>query len=106
MGLRKIFHGNGDIQFTEQNMPSGRLRRLHNGKYMKFWPEKRRNGLYKPENAILGPFSDFPRLQAHKRLENEEDSVQQAVPGYDPQVVAMQSLLLAAIVYSTVVGRA
>ena len=31
---------------------------------------------------------------------------QQAVAVYDPQLVAMQSLMLAAIVYSTAVGRA
>ena len=33
-------------------------------------------------------------------------SAQQGVPVYDPQVVAMHTLPLAAIVYSTAVGRA
>ena len=31
--------------------------------------------------------------------------VEQSVPGYGPQAVAMQPRLLAAIVYSTAVGR-
>ena len=55
---------------------------------------------------FLSQFCDFQRLQAQKRLGNEENSVQQAVPGYDPQVVAMQSLSLAAKVYTSAVGRA
>ena len=37
---------------------------------------------------------------------NRKKSTEQSVPGYDPQLVAMQSLLLAAKVYSIAVGRA
>ena len=55
---------------------------------------------------FLGLFFDFPRLPREKRQEIEENSVQQAVPGYDPQVVAMRWPFLAAKVYSTAVGRA
>ena len=55
---------------------------------------------------FLGLFFDFPRLQREKRHKNEGNSVQQAVAGYDPQLVAMQWPFLAAKVYSTAVGRA
>ena len=48
---------------------------------------------------FLGLFFDFPRLQREKRQRNEEYSVQQGVPGYGPQLVAMRSLSLATIVY-------
>ena len=37
---------------------------------------------------------------------DKDRDVQQAVPGYDPQLVAMHTLPLAAIVFSTAVGRA
>ena len=105
MGLRKITDGNGDTQLSELTR-SGRLQASATAKMMKIWPENRRKGLYEPENAIFGPIFDFPRLPREKRRENEENSVQQAVPGYDPQVVAMQWPFLAAKVYSTAVGRA
>ena len=55
---------------------------------------------------FLGLFFDFPRLQREKRQRNEENPVQQAVPGYDPQVVAMQWPFLATIAILTAVGRA
>ena len=63
-------------------------------------------GSTSPKMRFLGPFFDFPRLQAQKRIKNEENSVQQGVPVYDPQLVAMQWPFLAAKVYSTAVGRA
>ena len=53
-----------------------------------------------------GPFFDFQRLQREKWQRNEENSVQQGVPVYDPQLVAMRWPFLAAKVYSTAVGRA
>ena len=54
---------------------------------------------------ILGPIFDFQRLQSEKWQRNEENPVQQGVPVYDPQRVAMRWPFLAAKVYSTAVGR-
>ena len=54
---------------------------------------------------FLGPFFDFQRLQREKWQRNEENPVQQGVPVYDPQLVAMRWPFLAAKVYSTAVGR-
>ena len=42
-------------------------------------------------------------MELQKKTKQEAE---QSVAVYDPQLVAMQSLLLAAIVYSTAVGRA
>ena len=53
---------------------------------------------------FLGLFFGFPRLQAQKRLKNEENSVQQGVPGYGPQVIAWRWLPLAAFVILTAGG--
>ena len=73
---------------------------------MKISPRNRTNELYEPGNAILGLFFGFPRLQREKRLKNEENSVQQGVPGYDPQVVAWRWPSLASKAILTAVGRA
>ena len=61
-------------------------------------------GLYEPEIAIFRPFFRFSRPPGMKFRKNE--SVEQAVPGYDPQVVAMRWPFLAAKVYTSAVGRA
>ena len=61
-------------------------------------------GSTSPEMRFLGLFFDFPRLQREKRRENEEIPVQQSVPGYDPQLVAMHTLPLAARLPSTARG--
>ena len=53
---------------------------------------------------FYGLFFDFPRLQREIRQENEEYSVQQSVPGYDPQLVAMHTLPLAAKLSGTARG--
>ena len=53
---------------------------------------------------ILGLFFDFPRPQRKKQPRNEEIPVQQPVPGYDPQVVAMHTLPLAAKLPNTARG--
>ena len=63
-------------------------------------------GSTSPEMRFLGLFFDFPRLQTQKRPRNEENPVQQAVPGYDPQVIAKQWPSLAAFAILTAVGRA
>ena len=59
-------------------------------------------GLYKPENAIFRPFLRFSRPPGMKIRKNE--SVEQGVAGYDPQVVAMRWLSLATIVILTARG--
>ena len=63
-------------------------------------------GSTSPKYRFLGLFFDFQRLQTQKRLKNEENPVEQSVPGYDPQVIAWQWPSLATIVYSNAVGRA
>ena len=59
-------------------------------------------GLYKPENAIFRPFLRFSRPPGMKIRKNE--SVEQGVAGYDPQVVAMHTPPLAARLSSTARG--
>ena len=59
-------------------------------------------GLYEPENTIFRPFLRFSRPPGLKFRKNE--SVEQAVAGYDPQVVAMQWLFLAAWAILTACG--
>ena len=53
---------------------------------------------------FLGLFFDFQRLQREKRPRNEENSVQQAVAGYDPQLVAWQRPPLASFLSGTARG--
>ena len=53
---------------------------------------------------FLSPFFDFHRLQREKWQRNEENQVQQGVPVYDPQLVAMHTLPLAAILSGTARG--
>ena len=59
-------------------------------------------GLYEPENTIFRPFLRFSRPPGMKIRKNE--SVEQAVAGYDPQVVAIHTLPLAARLPSTARG--
>ena len=49
---------------------------------------------------FLGLFFDFPRLQREKRPRNEENSVQQGVPGYGPQLVRYAMAIPRCIGYS------
>ena len=56
---------------------------------MKIYSENRADGLYEPENAIFRPFLWFSRPLGMKIRKNE--SVEQGVPGYGPQVAAMHT---------------
>ena len=85
MELRKSSDGNGATQLSEQNYAKRTATSLREAKNMKIYSENRSEGLYEPKNAIFGLFFDFPRLQAQKRLKNEENSVQQGVPPYSAQ---------------------
>ena len=59
-------------------------------------------GLYEPKTMNIWLFLRFSRPPGMKSQKNE--SIEQGVAGYDPQAVAMQSLSLAAKVYSTACG--
>ena len=59
-------------------------------------------GLYEPENPIFRPFLRFSRPPGMKFRKNE--SIEQGVAGYDPQVVAMHTPRLAATLSSTARG--
>ena len=59
-------------------------------------------GLYEPENAIFRLFLRFSRPPDMKSRKNE--SVEQGVPGYGPQLVAMRWLFLAALAILTARG--
>ena len=50
--------------------------------------------------------SEFMMEWEMEQPNSHNDFIEQRVPGYDPQLVAMQSLFLAAKAYSTPVGRA
>ena len=76
-----------------------------NENYSKNRPENRKMGLYEPGNAIIRPIFRFSGLTGMKFRKNNE-SVEQGVPGYDPQVAAMHWPSLAAKVYTSALGRA
>ena len=76
----------------------------NNENYRENRPENRLRGLYEPKNTIFRPFLRFSRPPDMKFRKNE--SVEQSVAGYDPQVVAMQWPSLAAFAILTAVGRA
>ena len=62
-------------------------------------------GLYEPQNTIFGLFFDISGPTGGKSVKNREnESVEQGVPVYDPQVVAMHTLPLAAHLSSTARG--
>ena len=59
-------------------------------------------GLYEPENANFRPFLRFSRSKGMKSRKNE--SIEQGVPGYGPQVIAWRWPPLAAFVILTARG--
>ena len=59
MGLQKISDGNGYTQLSEQNYAQRTATTLRDGKNMKNYSENRCEGLYEPENAIIGPIFRF-----------------------------------------------
>ena len=59
-------------------------------------------GLYEPENTIFRLFLRFSRPPGMQSRKNE--SVEQGVAGYDPQVVALRWLPLATIAILTARG--
>ena len=68
-GLRKITRCNGDTQLSEQNYAKRTARSPREAKIMKKYSKNRMEGLYEPENAILGPIFRFPAPTALKMAE-------------------------------------
>ena len=60
----------------------------------------RKNGLYEPENAILGTFLRIFGLTAAVLRKTEKKRFQQGVPGYGPQLVRYAMAFLRCIGYS------
>ena len=63
-------------------------------------------GSQSPIFLFLGLFCCFIRLLVAEIMKNYGNPIEQTVAGYDPQFVVMRWPFLAAIVYSTAVGRA
>ena len=73
-----------------------------NENYRENRPENRKRGLYEPQTAIFRPFLRFSRPPDMKSRKNE--SIEQGVAGYDPQVIAWHRPPLAATLSSTARG--